>query len=328
MSKTEFTDGIGIPHGTFEKEFLAHEECSEWWYATGYVQDAARNLFGYQFTLARVKIWGARFHILICSVTDFQERRHYNIQAPIFFHKGTVTTRDLISVDGKASMAFSPNEFSSMGHMSLHMQSRHFCLDLTLEAKKPPVWHCEDGVLQMGVQNNPRERTYYYSFTNLAAKGSLTLGEKKYHDLSGKAWFDRQGGTYSLTKPECQWEWFSLRFFDDTEAMLFAFPQDGYWDGTYIEADGSYRRMNDYKLRATDVTTYNNLLFSNGWQLTMNGQSYTLKPKMNGMFNVSFFELLADIVDESGRSVGYCFVELLPGVRNKNSVLDAFRKKD
>jgi hypothetical protein len=46
-----------------------------------------------------------------------------------------------------------------------------------------------------------------------------------------------------------------------------------------------------------------------------------------GMFNVFFFELLADIRDDTGVLVGYCFVELLPGVRNKNRSLDAFRRK-
>jgi len=326
MSKIAYTDGVGIPHGSFEKEFLTHKKCSEWWYATGYAEDATKNLFGYQFTLAKVRILGIKFHILICTVTDFQTKKHYNVQGPIFFGKGVTTSATLLSVDGKASFIFTPNQFSSMGSMKLHMESREFCIDLALEATKAPVWHCEDGALQMGIQGD-KERTYYYSFTNLAAKGKLTLLGKEYKDLAGKAWFDRQGGTYSLTKPECNWEWFSLRFFDNSEAMLFAFPQDNYYDGTLIAADGSYRRMNDYEIKATEVITYEKMQFSNRWELTMNGKHYTLAPKVDGMFNIFFFELLADILDESGNSMGYCFVELLPGVRNKNRVIDAFKMK-
>ena len=57
------------------------------------------------------------------------------------------------------------------------------------------------------------------------------------------------------------------------------------------------------------------------------GMKYTITPRIDGMFNVFFFELLADIMDEDGNMLGYCFVELLPGVRNKTSALDAFRKK-
>jgi predicted secreted hydrolase len=327
MANIIYTDGIGIPHGSFEKEFLAHPKCSEWWYATGYAEDGEKNLFGYQFTLAKVKLSGVKFHILICTVTDFQTQKHYNVQGPILFAKGITTTANFISVDNKASFTFAPNAHSSLGSMKLHMEGGEFCIDLSLEATKAPVWQCDDGVLQMGILNDPKQRTYYWSFTNIAVTGKLTLLGKVYKDITGKGWFDRQGGTYSLANPKCNWEWFSLRFFDNREAMLFAFPQDDYYDGTYIEADGSYRRMNDYKVEATDVITYEGKQYSSRWKLEMNSRHYTIIPRMDGMFNIYFFELLADVVDDDGNIVAYCVVELLPGVRNESRAFDAFRKK-
>ena len=327
MGNIKYTEGIGIPHGTFEDEFLTHKKCSEWWYCTGYLQDDAGGMFGYQFTLAKIKIFGIKFHMLICSVTDFQTQKHFNTQTPIFFGKGVTTTADTLVVGDKTVITFAPNAHSSKGRMNLHMESDEFCLDVEMEAIKPPVWHCDDGVLQMGIQNDPKERTYYYSFTNLATKGRLVLAGKTHENLSGKTWFDRQGGTYSLTDPRCNWEWFSLRFFDDSEAMLFAFPQDDYYDGTRIETDGKYHRLNDYRLEALDVITFEGMKFSNGWKLVMDGKNYTIVPMIEGMFNVFFFELLAEIKDENDQVVGYCFVELLPGVRNKTNPLDAFRKR-
>ena len=39
---------------------------------------------------------------------------------------------------------------------------------------------------------------------------------------------------------------------------------------------------------------------------------------MDGQINLAYYELLADIVNPKGEKVGYCFVELLPGVRNPN----------
>jgi hypothetical protein len=327
MAKIEYIDGIGIPHKSFEEEFLTHKKCSEWWYCTGYLQDDKDSLFGYQFTLAKVTILGIKFHMLICSVTDFRTKKHYNIQTPLFFGKGVTTNGSLLSVNKQAAFSFTPNTYSSKGRMKLHMQSDSFSLDVELNAVKPPVWHCDDGALQMGILDDPKERTYYYSFTNLASKGKLTLLGEEFNNLTGKTWFDRQGGTYSLTDPRTNWEWLSLRFFDNTEVMLFAFPQDGYYDGTYIAADGRYRRLNDYKLQAQEVITFEGLKFSNGWDLEMDGRKYIIRPMIDGMFNLFFFELLAEIIDESGKSVGYCFVELLPGVRNKNNPLDAFRRK-
>ena len=327
MGNIVYAKGTGIPHGSFDEEFLTHKKCSEWWYCTGYLQDSSGGMFGYQFTLAKVRILGIKLHMLICSVTDFQTQKHYNTQTPVFFGKGVTTTADTLSLAEKATMTFAPNAHSSKGHIKLHMESDEFCLDTEMEAIKPPVWHCDNGVLQMGILNDPKERTYYYSFTNLATKGKLIFKGQEHDNLIGKTWFDRQGGTYSLTDPRCNWEWFSLRFFDGTETMLFAFPQDDYYDGTYIQADGQYHRLKDYKLKATDVITFEGKKFSNGWNLEMDGRQYTITPKADGMFNVFFFELLAEITDETGNLVGYGFAELLPGVRNKNSSLDAFRRK-
>lgn len=329
MGKITHIKGIGIPHGSFEEEFLSHKKCSEWWYCTGYLNSEKDNrLFGYQFTLAKVRILGLKFHILICSVTDFAEQKHYNIQKPLFFGKGITGNNEIISVDKKIKVTFESNKHSSMGKMKLHMESEEFTLDTEMEATKAPVWHCDNGVLQMGIQNNPKERTYYYSFTNLATKGNLILKGENYPNLVGKTWFDRQGGPYSLTKRECNWEWFSLRFFDNTEAMLFAFPHMNYYDGTFISKDGTYSRLNDYSLEATKVIEYRNMKFSSEWKLNLNGKKYTLIPKVDGMFNVFFFELLASIRDENNKEVGYCFVELLPGVRNQNKIRDAFVTKE
>ena len=326
MGKITYTDGTGIPPRSFDEEFLSHKKSSEWWYCTGYLEDGAGTLFGYQFTLAKVNIFGIKFRILITSVTDLRTNAHYNTQTPIFFSRGVTTTAELLSVDGRTHMTFAPNRHSAKGKMHLEMRSDDFSLNVDMEATKPPVRHCDDGVLQMGISGD-KERTYYFSFTNLAAQGSLTIKGEEFQNLKGKTWFDRQGGTYTLTDSRTCWEWFSIRFFDDTETMLFAFPQHSYYDGTNIGADGTYRRLNDYKLEATDVVEYKGRKFSNGWILEMNGRKYTITPKADGMFNVFFFELLADVTDEDGKLLGYCFVELLPGVRNKTSALDAFRRK-
>jgi predicted secreted hydrolase len=326
MGKINYIEGTGIPPRSFDQEFLTHKKCSEWWYCTGYLEDGKGSLFGFQFTLAKISLFGLRPHLLICSVTDFRDNKHYNTQTPILFHKGVSATSDLLSVDGKASMSFSPNNLSSKGKMQLEMSGPSFSLEASLDASKPPVWHCDNGVLQMGIQGD-KEKTYYYSFTNIKAAASLALNGETFSDLHGKAWFDRQGGTYTITDPRTCWEWLSLRFFDNTEAMIFAFPQDNYYDGTFIAQDGARERLNNYKLEAIDVITYEGKKFSNGWKLEMKGKKYSIEPKASGMFNVFFFELLADIKDESGKAVGYCFVELLPGVRNKLNNLDAFKKK-
>jgi predicted secreted hydrolase len=327
MGKIKFTKGTGLPPTTFEDVWLAHKKCSEWWYCTGCLESAEKNIYAYQFTLIKMRIAGLGFHMLICTLTDVTAGKHYNTQSVAFFDKGVTANGAVIDFTGKATITVSPNTYSSMGLMRLVMNAPDFSVDVAMEAQKAPVWHCDKGVLQMGIQNDDRERTYYYSFTNMKAKGNVSIGGKTIDGLQGKAWFDRQGGTFHPMRKATNWEWFSLRFFDETEVMLFAFPHMDYYDGTFIDADGSYCRLNNYKFAAKDIITVGGSRFSNGWDVEWDGRKYSIKPMVEGMFNISFFELLAEILDEGGNRVGLCVVEILPGVRNKNNPLLALRTK-
>ena len=69
-----------------------------------------------------------------------------------------------------------------------------YSLELFLKYGKDAVWHCEDGFLKMGA-GGPRRSTVYYSYTNMPASGTLTIDGKS-KKVTGKAWFDKQGGPY------------------------------------------------------------------------------------------------------------------------------------
>lgn len=151
------------------------------------------------------------------------------------------------------------------------------------------------------------------------------LDGKELH-VTGKSWFDRQGGPYTIENPLVNWEWFSMRFFDDEEIMLFAFPQDNYFDGTHISKDSSYKRLNDYTITPHGFTKAGGYKFSYGWTLHIPGvkdEDYILTPVADGQFNLFFFELIAEIRNKKDEKVGYAVVELLPGVYNKK--LNSYR---
>jgi predicted secreted hydrolase len=332
MGTVVFTDGFGVPHRRFEDEFLTHRNCSEWWYCTGYLTAEHGREFSFQYSLARVRILGVRFHMMLTAVTDLDNRKHYYGQQIALFRRGVTTNLDETTFRDVASVTYSPNEHGRFGDMRLSMRGTSYDLQLHMQAQKAPVWHCENGRLRMGLPDDPRQITYYFSFTNLKATGTLVLNSKK-HAVTGKVWFDKQGGPYSLTRPETNWEWFSFRFFDNEEIMLFSFPQNGYRDGTYIDADGKYRRLDSYQIEPLGFVTEprTGYRFSDGWKVSIPGvkdQEYLVHPKVEGQFNVSFYELLADVLASDGRIVGHCVVELLPGARNKkiNSML-AFKRQ-
>ncbi len=319
MKNIQYTQSPGIPHLSKEEEFLYHKNGPEWWYATGYVTDEAGKLFTYQFTLAKIRIYGIKINILMTAVTDFETCKHHYAQQAIFFEKNVIVTPGRVGVDGSAEMTFGKKK------LGLDMTAKDYSLELDMDVVKAPVWHCEDGKLKMGIDD---QFTYYWSYTNLAVSGTLVL-EGKEHKVSGKGWFDKQGGPYNPLDDRTSWEWFSLRFFDNEEMMLFAFPQDSYQDGTYIEKSGSPRRLKDYTITPLGWTEASGKKFSFGWKVALKGvkdEEYTIIPKIDGQLNLFYFELLADIQDRTGKVVGYCVVELLPGVYNKSNPFAAFAR--
>ena len=320
MKNIQYTKSPGIPPLSMQEEFLCHKSGPEWWYSTGYMTDEAGKMFTYQFTLAKIRIYGIKFNILMTAVTDFETGKHHYAQQSIFFEKNVIITPVRVGVEGASEMTFGERK------LGLNMTGTDYSLVLDMEVVKPAVWHADNGTLKMGIDG---QYSYYWSYTNLALSGTLVIEGKKLK-VTGKGWFDKQGGPYKILDRRTQWEWFSLRFFDNEEVMLFSFPQDDYRDGTFIERSGKYERLNDYKITPLGFTEVRGFKFSDGWKVEMKGvkdEDYTITPMIDSQFNLFFLEQLADIKDKKGKVVGYCFVELLPGVYNtKNTALLAFAR--
>lgn len=303
---------LGREHGGFQEEWGLHKGCSEWWYATGYLTDSAQRLYSFQVTVLRVRVAGFFPYLVMLGLTDFSTGRHEYFQNIRLSPRGVVIGPDVV---GYRDLARLSKEETGM---ALRVRHPRFSLDLALGYGKGPIWHCDHGFLQMGIPGK-RQTTVYYSYPNMPTAGAMTLDGHRF-GVTGKTWFDKQGGPYSLLNPGTHWEWFSLRFFDDEEMMLFSFPQSRHQDGTYIRADGSSQRLTDYRIRPTAFTYPQGVQYSCLWELTVPGlkeERYTITPLLEGQMNLGYYELLARIDNEKKEQVGLCFVELLPGAYNK-----------
>ena len=313
-------------HGDFDAEWPPHDKVSGWWYITGYLSDPERPeyLYSYQYTLLRARVYGVTVAVLQLAFTDLATGRH------LFKQQFKLRQRELFGDGGE--IRFPPLAFLQPGSddISLTVETDEFSLRLDLDHGKGAFWHGDDGVLVMGEPDDPVQRTVYYSYPNMPTAGEITLrgssGETTTLNVTGKSWFDRQWGPFRLTDPVTHWEWFSLRFFDDEEVMLFAFPQDSYYDGTYIDKAGNRQLVRDYSYTPREVVEVDGFEFTSGWDLVLPGikdERYEIRPMMDGQVNLAYFELLAEIIDPKGDRVGLCFVELLPGVRNPGKKISA-----
>ena len=306
-------------HGDFNAEWLPHKRVSGWWYITGYLVDPKypEHIYSYQYTLLRARIYGVTITVLQLAFTDFTTGKHFFKQRFSLFEKKIFVDENIIQFPPLAHLKRGAND------ISLSVKTDEFSLDLILDYGKGAIWHGDDDVLVMGEPEDPTQRTVYYSYPNMPTTGEVifrnSAGEKTTLKVIGKSWFDRQWGPYRLIEPATHWEWFSLRFFDNEEVMLFAFPQHPYHDGTYIDKAGNRQLVRNYTYTPKELVEVDGFVFSKGWDLEMPGikeERYQIRPIMDGQMNLAYFELLAKIINPRGECVGYCFVELLPGVRN------------
>jgi len=303
-------------HQSFEIEWGIHKDCREWWYATGIMFDDDGNMYSYQYTLLHLAFGVVIPKVAMVALTDYKNNRHYYMQQmPNLKHPAIINEKEA-SVKGVA--------YAKKGDTGIKISlfHPHFSMELDCDYGKGAIWHCDDGKLQMGIPDK-KATTLYYSWTNMPTTGVLNKDGKAIK-LHGKTWFDKQGGSYNMANMKCHWEWFSLRWFDDEEAMLFTFPhnEEPEFDGTFIAKDGSYHRLNNYKIESTAVCNFKNLKWSAGWKLHIDEkeQDYTIEPIQEGHINFAYFEELCYIKNAAGEVVGYAFAELLPGVLNEKEL--------
>lgn len=298
---------------SFDREWLLHKKCKEWWYATGILFDDESNMYSYQYTLLHINLGMITAKVAMLALTDYKNNRHYYLQTPANRANPVVVSKQEASIGDIASAK------KESGGIHIILNHKDFSLDVMAEYGKGAFWHCDHGKLQMGIPGK-RQTTLYYSYTNMPSKAILTINGKSIR-LTGKTWFDKQGGTYNIINRKTHWEWFSLRFFDDEEIMLFTFPQNDppYFDGTFITKDAKAYRLNNYKITQTATTYFGGMKWSSAWKLHIDEkeQGYTIEPVQQGHMNFAYFEQLCYVKNKRGEIVGYAFAELLPGVLNK-----------
>ena len=68
---------------------------------------------------------------------------------------------------------------------------------LTVVPDKPLVVHGTGGISRKGTENG--QSSHYYSWTNLATRGSLTIGGESF-DVAGTSWMDHEFGSADLVR--------------------------------------------------------------------------------------------------------------------------------
>jgi predicted secreted hydrolase len=290
----------GPPVIELPRDHGAHPEVqTEWWYLTANLEDSDGRPFGVQFTFfrsgldptpagegdsplrARQAIAG---HL---AIADVEQQR--------FLH-----TERVRRADGRFAGFTTDDLRVWLGDWQLERQQdgtlqvdaedagQGIGVRLVYRPAKPLVRQGIDGYSQKGA--DPGNASAYLSWTRLEVTGTITLDGRDV-EVAGAGWFDHEWGTSQLGEGVAGWDWFSLRFEDNSELMVYRLRRgdgtpDPYSSGTFVPSDAASRKLSvdDVELEPTGSWTSpaTEGTYPSGWRIRVpsEGLDLTVDPTL------------------------------------------------
>ncbi len=330
---------------SFPRDHWAREGYkTEWWYLTGHlrtVEEPVRR-FGFQFTFFRIGMlrdtpdggsaWAARDIIMgHAALTELDTGRHR-------FSELVVRAAPLLGGFGRhpdPRLAWSvgppgtPDEWQLRwnGHgfdFTMADAGKSFGFSLSTRALKPVVFQGPGGLSRKG--EGATEASHYYSFTRMAANGTVRLEGEEW-EVNGTSWMDKEFGSNQLGEDTEGWDWFSLQLDDGREVMLYLLrSRDGgtrHAGATLVDPAGvvRYLKRGEWKLNATGRWTSpaTGAPYPAGWILDIPDAAIraVITPRLADQENRStlipdlfYWEGSVRVESESGARIGRGYVEL------------------
>ncbi len=214
---------------------------TEWWYYTGNLASADGRRWGYQLTFfrqalapptaARTTPWATNaVYLAHFALTDVGGDQFYAFEK--LGRGGAVNAAGAVADPFNVFIG----DWSAAGsgaRVDLRAAAGPISLTLSLQASQPPVLHGNRGLSQKS--NTPGNASYYYSFTNMASAGTITVAGQPFA-VSGTTWFDHEWSTSVLDASQVGWDWFGLHLDDGRQLMLAQLRRS---DGSISYAFGS-----------------------------------------------------------------------------------------
>lgn len=232
----------------FPRDEGSHPEFRlEWWYVTGWLNEAARPL-GFQVTFFRV-----RPDLAQDNPSRFTPRQiviaHAALSDPAL---GQLSHAQRA---GRAAMGLAGADEGGLrvwiddwtlaqerGGYRCRVPAREASLDLVFRPTQPPLLQGAAGLSRKGPR--PESASYYYSLPHLAVSGTVARDGQSAR-ATGQAWLDHEWSSQYMDDEAAGWDWIGLNLEDGSALMAFRMRgQDGgrFWAGGALRApDGRTR---------------------------------------------------------------------------------------
>jgi predicted secreted hydrolase len=290
----------------FPRDHGSHDTFrTEWWYYTGNLTAKDGRAFGYQLTFFRRGIpqdqvetlpskWSiTQLYLAHFAVSDLQKGRfHYaeKLSRAALGKAGAEAERLHVWIDRWRIETHGPQASGrDASAQILEASEGDLAIALTVVPDKPLVVHGTAGISRKGTESG--QSSHYYSWTNLATRGNLTIGGESF-EVAGTSWMDHEFGSADLSPDLVGWDWFSLQMADQTEVMLYRLRRaDGsahpVSSGTFIDRDGGAHPLSlkDFTLEPTTFWTspLSHARYPQRWRLTVSSRNLSLEliPRMH-----------------------------------------------
>jgi len=335
-------EGFALPSETkaleFPRDHGSHPEFkSEWWYLTGHLEGPEpEDRFGFQLTFFRSatvpanqepeaaqpkQIYMAHAAFLNKSTGEhfYEERLNrdgWNADA-------AVGRLSVFNGNWQIEMVDETRE-EMMARFSINGQQR---FELSLIPSKPKTLFGENGVSRKG--KDPDAKSYYITFTRLAASGSLTIGPRRM-PISGLVWMDHEFSSSQLSEGQIGWNWSSLILDDGSELMAYVMRRedgqvDAYSQMYIIDPEGRATRYSSSQFNWAPIdfwkSPHNEARYpieyaiswtdSDGRAQTLTIRSTPKDQEMSGPISgFTYYEGAGAVYDQNGENIGKSYTEL------------------
>ncbi len=211
---------IGFKPLIFPKDESSHDAVIEWWYFNGHLKTSKKEKYAFMYCFfkadpkrvelpffKKLPVQDIYFaHSFISDLKNKTFKPSVNLYRSI--DKKSFNKKDIFIKAGNDFV------FENIGRNKYRFKTAE--LDLILQSQKAPLLVNGSGWIDLKIKD-----TYYYSLSNLGAKGKIKINNKK-SAVSGKVWLDRQwsnGGYYQ----EDKWTWFSIQLNNNLEILCFEY---------------------------------------------------------------------------------------------------------
>lgn len=222
----------------------------EWWYSSGYLK-VVNSGKTYSYMLTYFYYPASGFDgFRIFNIEDGASGKFYQESRPVTYTTLSSSHLDIeASVYGRGKESWK-TKVDESGNLipfeyTIVASSAKGGLNLTCKSLKRPLLPGNDGYLDQGVNNY----TYYYSQTNNAVTGKLTLNGMT-EDVTGNCWIDRQYGNFNPLTSE-KYEWFQMQLSNGMDINLWNI----FTEQNAIPDNEKYRILAAYVDESTQYTT-------------------------------------------------------------------------